>query len=101
MIAIIHKPEYIFLGIVIFILAVVIGHYVDPRTKKAPEGIRKNAIDYLMSGPEVYSKYAPLMFLGVKNNESKEIYDMALRINVVHLFVISGFHISLFSKIIT
>lgn len=41
------------------------------------------------------------MLLGVKTSESKEIYQIAVNINVVHLFVISGFHISLFYTIIT
>lgn len=37
-----------------------------------------------------------MILLGLKSKSTQEIYQIATRINVVHLFVISGFHISLF-----
>lgn len=37
----------------------------------------------------------PLLFLGEKTDKTKQLYDMSISMNVVHLFVISGFHISL------
>ncbi len=57
--------------------------------------IRSRAIRFLSEGGESYRKVAPLILLGKKTVESKQIYDLALHLNVVHLFVISGFHISL------
>ena len=51
--------------------------------------------EYLQVGEASYSKVTPLVLLGVKNNLTKEIYQTSLKMNIVHLFVISGFHLSL------
>lgn len=63
------------------------------------EDIRNKMSNYLFSGPSFYKTYAPLMLLGLKTDDSKAIYDLSIKLNVVHLFVISGFHISLFALI--
>ena len=57
--------------------------------------IRNIFKDYLENGDSSYAKVAPLVLLGVRNNFTKEIYQMSLKMNIVHLFVISGFHLSL------
>lgn len=61
--------------------------------------IRMFLSKFLNNGRELYKKYAPLLLIGEKGNESKEVYKIALEMNVVHLFVISGFHLSLLNKL--
>ena len=63
--------------------------------------VRTTATKFLSSGGTNYKKIAPLMVLGKKTRESKEIYKMAFKMSIIHLFVISGFHISLFFLIIS
>lgn len=62
--------------------------------------IRMMLIKYLNASSSLYKKYAPLLIVGEKGNDSKEVYKIALEMNVVHLFVISGFHLSLLNKIV-
>lgn len=57
--------------------------------------IRNYFSTYLQSGGENYKKVIPLLLLGVKTVESKPTYEAAMNLNVVHLFVISGFHMNL------
>lgn len=57
--------------------------------------LRSGFQDFLNNGPPYFSQYAPLVVLGLKSDVTKAIYNDAIEINVVHLFVISGFHISL------
>ena len=63
--------------------------------------LRTSTLKYLSSGGPNYRKIAPLMILGKKTMESKEIYKMAFKMSIIHLFVISGFHISLFFLIVS
>lgn len=60
--------------------------------------VRVIARQYVTEGGEWYKMVTPLIFLGEKTDETKEIYNLSLQMNVVHLFVISGFHISLLHK---
>ena len=52
--------------------------------------------EWLRDSPSSYAQVTPLLFIGEKTAETKEIFNVALNMNIVHLFVISGFHISLF-----
>ncbi|NQZ66007.1 MAG: ComEC/Rec2 family competence protein [Mycoplasmatales bacterium] len=52
--------------------------------------------NFVLNGGENYRKITPLVLLGMKTDDSKMIYHLSIEMNVVHLFVISGFHISLF-----
>lgn len=63
--------------------------------KAVTNDIRVLAREYVSNGDEWYSQVMPLLFLGEKTDKTKELYDMSISMNVVHLFVISGFHISL------
>ena len=49
-----------------------------------------------------YAKVSPLILLGIRDENTDGVYQSAIQMNVVHLFVISGFHIvlifSLFKK---
>ena len=65
------------------------------------DDIRVNIRNFILSGGDAYNKITPLLFLGIKTPESKEVYNIAIKMNIVHLFVISGFHISLFFLIIS
>lgn len=56
--------------------------------------------NFIISGGRNYNKITPLLFLGMKTNETKDIYMLSIKMNIVHLFVISGFHISLFFIVI-
>lgn len=62
---------------------------------------RISFLDWLMDGPETYKKYVSLMLMGIKNSLNRDVYNLAIRTNIVHLFVISGFHISIFYLVIT
>ena len=48
------------------------------------------------SNSKNYSNYTNLLLLGKKTENNKEIYNLLIELNILHLFVISGFHISLF-----
>lgn len=50
---------------------------------------------YLNTGSKMYSNYINLVLLGVKTRSNYDVYKLAIKLNVVHLFVISGFHITL------
>ena len=50
--------------------------------------------DFIISGPSNYKKIAPLVIMGFKTNDTRGIYNTAIELSIVHLFVISGFHIS-------
>ena len=65
------------------------------------QDIRSLAREYLSSGPTDYKQIAPLILLGEKTKLSKPFYDISIKLSIVHLFVISGFHISLFYLVIT
>ncbi len=58
--------------------------------------LRAQAFTFITNGPESYRSIAPLVLLGIKTPETKEAYNIAVELSIVHLFVISGFHISLF-----
>lgn len=49
-----------------------------------------------------YARVSPLILLGIRDENTDGVYQSAIQMNVVHLFVISGFHIvlifSLFKK---
>lgn len=57
--------------------------------------IRSIITNYLLSGPNFYVKYISLILMGKKNDLNKELYEKAKYISILHLFVISGFHINL------
>lgn len=63
--------------------------------------IRDSIYSFITNSSGDYKKVTPLLLIGLKTKESKEIYQTAIRMNIVHLFVISGFHISLFFVITT
>ena len=50
---------------------------------------------YIQDSNGSYAKVTPLVLLGIKNDETNLVYESAIKMNVVHLFVISGFHIVL------
>ncbi|MGL4184046.1 MAG: MAG0480 family ComEC-like protein [Metamycoplasmataceae bacterium] len=50
---------------------------------------------YFIRGPNFYKKYIPLILFGIKNESTKEIYEKTKSLGIVHLIVISGFHINL------
>ncbi len=58
--------------------------------------LRAKAAEYISTGPSSYISVAPLLLLGEKTDATKDVYDLAKKLAIVHLFVISGFHISLF-----
>ena len=43
----------------------------------------------------MYTKYASLILLGIRNDNNAEVYNMTKELGIVHLFVISGFHIGI------
>ncbi|MCK5807317.1 MAG: ComEC/Rec2 family competence protein, partial [Mycoplasmataceae bacterium] len=58
--------------------------------------LRVSVRDYILSGPSNYQKIAPLVIMGYKTSGTHDIYNTAIQLSIVHLFVISGFHISFF-----
>ena len=51
---------------------------------------------FLENGPEIYKKYASFILLGIKSKDNNDIYNILKELSLVHLFVISGFHIMIF-----
>ncbi len=62
--------------------------------------IRAKMMNYLLEGPDFYIKYISLILIGKKNDLNKDLYEKIKYISVLHLFVISGFHINLLMIII-
>ncbi len=62
--------------------------------------IRSKIINYFLKGPNFYVKYISLILIGKKNDLNKELYEKIKHISILHLFVISGFHINLLMSII-
>ena len=58
--------------------------------------IRIKIINFIINGGLNYKKITPLLLLGLKTIDTKEIYKLSIEMNIIHLFVISGIHISLF-----
>ena len=61
--------------------------------------IRAKIINYLLTGPDLYVKYISLILIGKKNDLNKDLYEKVKYISILHLFVISGFHINLLMMI--
>ncbi|WP_168388350.1 ComEC/Rec2 family competence protein [Mycoplasma marinum] len=59
-----------------------------------------NARRYLTTGPSWFKKMAPLFLLSMKTQENKGILMLAKKLSVIHLLIISGFHITLLYKIL-
>ena len=57
--------------------------------------IKQVIYQYFLNGPNFYSQYTPLTLLGYKVDANQEIYTKLKTISIIHLFVISGFHINL------
>ena len=62
--------------------------------------IRAQFTNYLLKGPNFYVKYVSLILTGKRNDLNKDLYEKIKYISVLHLFVISGFHINLLMTII-
>ncbi len=62
--------------------------------------IRSKITNYLSQGPNLYVKYISLILIGKKNDLNKELYERIKTISILHLFVISGFHINLLMAIL-
>jgi len=67
--------------------------------------IRSKITNYLLKGPDFYVKFISLILMGkneivFKNDFNKELYEKAKYISILHLFVISGFHINLIMVIL-
>ena len=57
--------------------------------------IKQVIYQYFLNGPNFYSQYTPLTLLGYRVDANQEIYTKLKTISIIHLFVISGFHINL------
>lgn len=62
--------------------------------------IRSKILNYLLDGPTYYVKYISLILIGKKNDANKDLYEKVKYISILHLFVISGFHINLLMGIL-
>lgn len=63
--------------------------------------IRSRILNYISTGPDYYIKYISLILIGKKNDLNAELYERVKVISILHLFVISGFHINLLISILT
>ena len=67
--------------------------------------IRSKIIRYVLKGPKFYKKYLALILFGQKQIHSMPFFEQAIKMNIVHLIVVSGFHINilfyLFKKIVS
>ncbi|MDK2819742.1 MAG: ComEC/Rec2 family competence protein [Mycoplasmataceae bacterium] len=69
----------------------------NPTMKKMNNktSIRSKILNYISTGPDYYVKYISLILIGKKNDSNAELYERVKIISILHLFVISGFHINL------
>lgn len=56
--------------------------------------IKQKIINYFTRGPAYSSKYIPLALFGIKTFDSEIIYNKLKDISIIHLFVVSGFHLN-------
>ena len=68
---------------------------------QASHSLKNNFINWLEQGSDLYKRYISLFLLGIKNNLNEDVYKMSIETSVVHLFVISGFHMMIFNFIFT
>lgn len=61
-------------------------------TKKS---LKRKIQDYFTSGPVYYSRYGPLILLGLRYYKNEVIISKIKNISILHLVTISGFHINL------
>ena len=57
-------------------------------------------MNYFQKYQNHFSKFGPLLLLGKKTIENNDIYQTSLSLNIVHLFVVSGFHLTLLYSLI-
>ena len=55
---------------------------------------------YIENGDATWRKIAPMLLLGERSEETKSIFEISKRLSILHLFVISGFHIGITHKIV-
>ncbi|CAM9141772.1 ComEC/Rec2 family competence protein [Mycoplasma todarodis] len=56
--------------------------------------------EYVNSGTKIWKSIAPLLLLGERTKETKHLFELTKSLSIVHLFVISGFHIGIIYKVI-
>ncbi|MGL4343231.1 MAG: MAG0480 family ComEC-like protein [Metamycoplasmataceae bacterium] len=61
----------------------------------------ENISSFFIRGPTFYIKYVPLLLLGIKNENTNLVYEKTKDLGIVHLIVISGFHINFIIIFIT
>lgn len=62
--------------------------------------LKQNIYNYLFDGPHFYKKYVPISLIGYKSTYNLDIYEKLKSNSIIHLFVISGFHINFWVLII-
>lgn len=81
-----------------------ISYYINDNSEIKLIGIKvstKRIInDYLIDGDAYYSRYVPLILLGLRYPKNEVIINKISNINILHLFTISGFHINIILFII-
>nr|WP_168380681.1 ComEC/Rec2 family competence protein [Mycoplasma todarodis] len=55
---------------------------------------------YIHTGNPTWKSIAPLLLLGEKTKLTKEVFSISKRLSILHLFVISGFHIGIVYKVV-
>lgn len=61
-------------------------------TKKS---LKRKIQDYFTNGPIYYSRYGPLILLGLRYYKNETVISKIKNISILHLVTISGFHINL------
>ncbi len=56
---------------------------------------------YIKAGPSNWRKVAPILLLGIKTKETNAIFLLSKKLSILHLFVISGFHIGIIFKVLS
>lgn len=81
-----------------------VNYYINDNSEIKLIGMRlstKRIIsDYLIEGDAYYSRYVPLILLGLRYPKNEVIINKISNINIQHLFTISGFHINIILFII-
>lgn len=76
-----------------------VSYYINDSSEIKLIGTRMSAkriiSDYLIDGDAYYSRYTPLILLGLRYPKNEVIINKISSINILHLFTISGFHINI------
>ncbi len=72
----------------------------DLSVKELSHSFLNRAHAYIENGSKTWKSIAPLLLLGEHTEHTKTLFEITKKLSIVHLFVISGFHIGIIHKVV-